>query len=278
MKFGFVFPKNDPAAAVEAAAEAELAGWDAFLTWEAPWGMDPWVTLGAAASRTEHIRLGTLLTPLAIRQPWKLASETATLDALSGGRVILSVGLGAIDTGFADFGLPTDKKHRAELVDEGLEILEGLWQSKPFPYRGKHFRIKEQSFITAPPPVQQRGGRPHIPIWMVGAWNRPKSMQRVLRCDGFLPNVLSADGKHQAVTPAIVAEMSGWFAENAPEGHAIDIVVEGTTPGDDVHRQQAAVRPFADAGAAWWIEAMWQAEDFDSLLRRIRHGPPRLEA
>jgi alkanesulfonate monooxygenase SsuD/methylene tetrahydromethanopterin reductase-like flavin-dependent oxidoreductase (luciferase family) len=89
---------------------------------------------------------------------------TATLDNLSGGRVILSVGLGWLDTGFDNFGEVTDRKARAELLDEGLDILTGLWRGQPFNYQGKHYKIKETSSHLPPPPIQQ----PRIPIWVVG--------------------------------------------------------------------------------------------------------------
>ena len=126
MKFGFVLPKGDARTAAEFAYQAEAAGWDGFFVWEPVWGIDAWVSLAAAAMRTQRIRLGTMLSPLSRMRPWKLASETATLDNLSGGRVILSVGLGAVDTGFEAFGEVIDRTTRAELLDEGLEILLGL--------------------------------------------------------------------------------------------------------------------------------------------------------
>src|SRR5579884_3475689 len=103
MHHGFVLPQGDAREAAELAREAEAAGWDAFFVWDPVWGVDPWVALAAAAMVTGRIRLGTMLTPVSRRRPWKLASETATLDRLSNGRVILAVGLGAIDTGFAAF-------------------------------------------------------------------------------------------------------------------------------------------------------------------------------
>ncbi|HSJ60770.1 MAG TPA: LLM class flavin-dependent oxidoreductase, partial [Jiangellaceae bacterium] len=96
MKFGFTLPSGDARTAAETAAIAEQAGWDGFFVWEPVWGVDAWVCLAAAAMRTKRIKLGTMLTPLSRMRPWKLASETATLDNLSGGRVILSVGLGAL--------------------------------------------------------------------------------------------------------------------------------------------------------------------------------------
>ncbi len=86
------------------------------------------------------------------------------MDNLSQGRVILSVGLGATNTGFEEFGEVTDRKTRAELLDESLDIVTGLWRGQPFNYAGKHYKIKECAFQPPPPPVQQPG----IPIWVVG--------------------------------------------------------------------------------------------------------------
>ena len=85
---------------VELAKEAEDCGWDGFFLWDhihwnGPPMLDPWVALAAIASATSRIRIGTMVTPLARRRPWKLARETVTLDHLSGGRLILGVGLGS---------------------------------------------------------------------------------------------------------------------------------------------------------------------------------------
>src|SRR5512135_103160 len=131
MKYGFVLPRGDAHTAADFARSSEEAGWDGFFVWEPVWGVDAWVSLAAAAMVTSRIRLGTMITPVSRMRPWKLASETATLDNLSNGRVILSVGLGAIDTGFEAFGEVTDRKARAELLDEGLEIVTGLWRGQP---------------------------------------------------------------------------------------------------------------------------------------------------
>jgi len=126
VKYGFVLPSGDARVAADLAYEAEQAGWDGFFVWEPVWVWDAWVSLAAAAMRTERIRLGTMITPASRMRPWKLASETVTLDHLSGGRVILSVGLGATDTGFDAFGEVTDRRTRAELLDESLDIITGL--------------------------------------------------------------------------------------------------------------------------------------------------------
>lgn len=281
MRYGFVFPGGDARTAAEFAYRAEAAGWDGFFVWEPVWGVDAWVSLTAAAMRTERIRLGTMITPLSRMRPWKLASETATLDNLSNGRVILSVGLGALDSGFAEFGEVTDRKTRAELLDEGLEILTGLWRGQPFNYTGKHYQVRETEFNPPAPPVQQ----PRIPIWVVGAWPRPKSMQRALRYDGLLPNIMGEDGKVRMSPPTpeeihtIKAYIDANRAATTPATAHFDIVVEGETPGGsaggDAQAAAAAVRPFGEAGATWWIEAMWTAPGLAQVLERVRQGPPR---
>ena len=259
MKFGFVMPSGDARAAADLAKRAEQAGWDGFFVWEPVWGVDAWVCLTAAAMVTEHIRLGTMITPLSRMRPWKLASETAALDNLSGGRVILSVGLGAPDTGFAAFGEVTERKTRAELLDEGLEILTGLWKGQPFRFAGKHYQVEPTDFMPPPPPLQQ----PRIPIWVVGAWPREKSMRRVLRYDGLLPSVIGADGAAGQAGPQDVRAARAYIEEHRTLQTPFDIVVEGVTPGDDKARAQAILTPWVEAGATWWIEAQWNADGME---------------
>jgi alkanesulfonate monooxygenase SsuD/methylene tetrahydromethanopterin reductase-like flavin-dependent oxidoreductase (luciferase family) len=278
MRFGFVLPSGDARTAADFAHDAEQAGWDGFFVWESVWGIDAWVSLTAAAMRTERIRLGTMLTPLSRMRPWKLASETVTLDNLSHGRVILAVGLGAPDTGFAAFGEVTDRKTRAELLDEGLDILTGLWQGQPFNYSGKHYIVTETTFSPPPPPVQQ----PRIPIWVVGAWPRPKSMRHVLRYDGLLPAVLGDNGQARQADPGDIRALAAYIAANRAATTPFDIIVEGETPGDDTAGAATTIRPWADAGATWWLETRWNlieaADSLDQVRERIRQGPPRLGA
>jgi alkanesulfonate monooxygenase SsuD/methylene tetrahydromethanopterin reductase-like flavin-dependent oxidoreductase (luciferase family) len=277
MKYGFVLPVGDARAVANFAYDAEQAGWDGLFVAETVWGNDAWISLTAAAMRTERIRLGTDLTPLSRMRPWKLASETVTLDHLSNGRVIVAVGLGAIDTGFAEFGEETDRKTRAELLDEGLDILTGLWRGQPFNYDGKHYKIKETTFFPPPPPVQQ----PRIPIWAVGAWPRMKSMRRVLRCDGILPAVMDEQGQWRDTTPDDIRAIRQYVEANRAETAPFDIVIEGETPGDDRAKAAAIADKWADAGATWWIETRWELpRDGDALKmvrQRILQGPPRRE-
>ncbi len=272
MKFGFVFPIGDARTAVEFAEAAELAGWDGFFVPDTVWGYDPWVMLTAVAMRTERIRLGPMITPLSRRRPWKVASETATLDNLSGGRLILSVGLGAPDTGFANFGEATDRQTRAELLDEGLAIIAGLWQGQPFNFQGKHYQVQQTDFFPPPPPAQQ----PRIPVWVVGAWPRPKSMARALRWDGVLPAKMNPDSTFSLLTPDDVRQMTAYIAAQRTAATPFDIVLEGETPGDDPAAAAGIVAPLQEAGVTWWLESRWQAAGLEEVLTRIKQGPPLL--
>ncbi|HEY9088668.1 MAG TPA: LLM class flavin-dependent oxidoreductase [Anaerolineaceae bacterium] len=272
MQYGFVLPAGDARAAAELAHIAESEGWDGFFMWEPIWGIDPWVGLAAAAMRTERIRLGTMLTPLPIRKPWKLAAETATLDNLSGGRVILSVGLGAAyDTGFANFGEEIDRKIRAEKMDEGLEILTGLWRGQPFAFSGKHYHLQPTDFRLPPPPVQQ----PRIPIWVVGAYPRRKSMNRALRYDGLIPMIFDAENKIVQATPELMKEVSAYVRRERQDSRPYDLIWEGITPGTDRAAAAAIVQPWAEAGVTWWMEAMWEVNDPRQVIERVRLGPPQ---
>jgi len=142
MQYGVTLPDHvDAPALVALGQEAEEAGWDGVFLWDPVWGLDPWITLTGVALRTTRVRLGTMLTPVSRRRPWTLASQLATLDHLSGGRVILPVGLGAAGpehtrSGFARVGEETNRTVRAQLLDEALEIVTGLWSGAPLHYQG----------------------------------------------------------------------------------------------------------------------------------------------
>ncbi|UCE15153.1 MAG: LLM class flavin-dependent oxidoreductase [Candidatus Heimdallarchaeota archaeon] len=274
MKYGVVFPRGDPLSAVSLAQEAENAKWDGFFMWEPIWGVDVWVTLSAIAMRTENIKLGTMVTPVSRCRPWKLVSETATLDQISNGRVILSVALGALDTGFKEFGEETDRRIRAKLLDEGLDIITGLWQGPPFSYVGKYYKIREANFFKRhPPPIPKQ--IPRIPIWVVGAWPRKKSMERVLRYDGILPTKIKDDGSFIPISPEDLFEIKTFIQENRSLTTPFDIVIEGTTPGNDQEKSLSITEPFAEAGATWWIEAMWTSDKLQVVRKRIQQGPPK---
>lgn len=273
MKFGFVVPFSDARLTSELAREAEAAGWDGIFVADLVWGVDAWVQLTAAAMATVSIRLGTMLTPLPWKQPWTVAGAAAALDNLSGGRVILSVGLGAPDAGAAGFGVVTDRKLRAELLDEGLDVLNGLWSDEPFAYDGTHYHVTPTDFRAPARPVQ----RPRVPTWAVGVWPSKKSMGRALRCDGLIPAVRGEDGARQA-TPEELTLISRFIAKERPAGAPFDIVIEGETPGSA--GVDATVAQWAAAGATWWTETRWSAGHdaggIAQVRRRLAAGPPRV--
>ncbi len=275
MQHGIILTAGDPREAAALAACAEAAGWDGVFTWDGvaigPGDTyDPWVLLAAVAMRTERVRLGPIVTPPARRRPWKLARETMTLDRLSGGRLVLPVGLGALDdAAFGAVGEPTDAPTRAELLDESLAILVGLWSGEPFAFDGRHYRFPALTF--RPRPIQE----PRIPIWVVGAWPAPRSMARAARWDGIVAQARAADGTPSEPTPAQLREMVAWTTrerEAAGLTGPYDVVAQGATPADP-RAAGAIVTPFRDAGATWWIEADWGA-DVDRLRGRIAAGPP----
>jgi alkanesulfonate monooxygenase SsuD/methylene tetrahydromethanopterin reductase-like flavin-dependent oxidoreductase (luciferase family) len=278
VRYGFLIPTGGPRVVAGLASEVEEAGWDGVFYWD---GIcvgevdtyDPWVVMAAMAMRTERVRIGAILTPPARRRPWKLARETVALDHLSGGRLVLPVGLGALDDGgFSKVGEPTGRKVRAHLLDESLEILTGLWSGEPFSYEGEHYQMEEMTF--RPPPVQ----RPRIPIWVVGAWPSRKSMGRALRYDGVLVAAVGGSAESSGVTPETIGEVKAYVEEKRDETTPFDIVWEGQTPGEDQGRAASIVRPYAEAGATWWIESPWMPPNEPKDLRvRIQQGPPRLD-
>jgi hypothetical protein len=220
-----------------------------------------------------------MLTPLPWRRPWKVAGQAVTLDQLSGGRAILSVGLGAVDAALGDTGEETGRRVRAERLDEGIDLIAGLWEGRRR-FAGRHYRIDLEArgdLDATGAPVQ----RPRIPIWVVGAWPRPRSMRRVLRCDGILPAVMADDGGFRETRPTDVTAMLAWLEEQGGVRPGFDVVTEGETPAGDPAAAAAQVAGWAEAGCTWWLETRWQLpHDSPERLRetreRLEAGPPRV--
>ena len=230
--FGELF---DPRVVAALAARAEDRGWDGFFVWDhvrySPPTLpvaDPWVALTAIALATERLTLGPLVTPVSRRRPHKLARETITLDRLSGGRLVLGVGLGSDNHGeFEDFGEVGEPRERARLLDEGLERLAEHWGD------------------FAPGPVER------IPVWVAARYPNRRPVRRAARWDGLFPIDLE--------TPEQLAEL----AAEVP-GPPFDLVVTnaaGTDPrpwadagatwcltGFGAQPKQAEVEAAIDAG------------------------------
>jgi alkanesulfonate monooxygenase SsuD/methylene tetrahydromethanopterin reductase-like flavin-dependent oxidoreductase (luciferase family) len=236
---------SEPALVAELAASAEAAGWDGFFVWDhirysAPTRLvaDPWVTLSAVAVATARVRIGPMVTPLSRRRVHKLARETVTLDRLSGGRLVLGVGLGSERHGeLGPFGDVEDPRQRARLLDEGLEKLTGYW--------GGEFE---------PPPLQQ----PRIPIWAAARWPNRRPVRRAARWDGLFPIELPGP----EALAELVAEVE---AERGAGAGPFDFVAE-VEPGEDP-------APWEQAGATWCLTGFGQTPRADAVRAAISSGP-----
>jgi alkanesulfonate monooxygenase SsuD/methylene tetrahydromethanopterin reductase-like flavin-dependent oxidoreductase (luciferase family) len=266
-----VLPGGSATEQLELGLLAEQAGWDGVFSWEAAYGVDPWSLLAAIAVRTSRVRLGTMLTPLPWRRPWKLASQVATLDQLSGGRAILAVGVGATDANLPDTGEVTDLRGRAEMLDEGIDLIRALWDGQS-EYHGRHYRYQSgrMDLTAAARPAQDR-----IPLWVVGVWPGEKSMRRVLRCDGVIPQYRLSG---RAAEPADARAVRNWLTGEGATPD-LDVVADGETPAEDPAAARAEVAGWDQAGCTWWLETRWGVqEDLSDRMRamreRIEAGPP----
>jgi alkanesulfonate monooxygenase SsuD/methylene tetrahydromethanopterin reductase-like flavin-dependent oxidoreductase (luciferase family) len=252
----------EPAVVAHLAAEAEEAGWHGVFVWDhLRWRpsvrrvADPWITLAAIATATECLRLGPMVTPLARRRPPKVARETATLDRLSGGRLILGVGLGS--DRFADelraTGEELDDRRRGQMLDESLEILTAAWSGRPVHHHSRHYTVDGISFL--PRPVQ----RPGVPVWAAGFPGNVKPLRRAARHDGFVPVNL----EHPDQLADIVTTITEF---RQPNTTPYDIAIALPPSADPA--------PYAKAGATWWLaEFPPETVSLDQVRGVLRDGP-----
>ena len=229
------------------------------------------------ALRTTRVRLGTMVTALPRRRPWKVARETVTLDHLSHGRLILGVGIGdtsvfVSDPSLTHFGEAASAVQRAAMLDEALDVLVGLWSGKPFTYQGKYYRVNQLTFL--PPPVQS----PRIPIWVGGGWPLRGPARRAARWDGSCLYRQPVAGASEHFTPDDVRALKA-FVRRHREGEApFDIALGGMSRGADWERERALIRSLAEAGATWWMEYLPPGTGgVDEVRARIARGPLRID-
>jgi hypothetical protein len=278
-----VVPYAEAREFAEIAALAESSGWDGVFTYETLWGVHAWVTLGAASMTTSRVKLGTLLTPAARWKPWDLASSVLTVDRLSEGRAVLSVGLGALHGGWTAFEADEGRRIRAEKLDDVLAIYDGLMRGQPFGYDGKHYSARPTEFQLPEPPVQ----RPRPPVWVVGVRvldrERQPSLDRAARWDGLLPQIIDAkDERRHLDRPDELAEIVGQVTARRTElglsGEPYDVIIEADSTGEFIQLEPSVPRVWAEAGATWWVESWWTIprgpDGLAELRRRIEAGPP----
>ncbi|WP_052423215.1 LLM class flavin-dependent oxidoreductase [Nonomuraea candida] len=245
---------GDPALLVELAVAAEEHGWDGVYLWDHLLYHDPgWpvvsptVVLSAIAARTRRIRLGVLMAALPRRRVQIVAKETATLDLLSGGRLVFGAGLGSMDAEYTEFGEDPDLKARAARLDDGLLELTRLWERLP------------------PGPVQ----RPRIPVWCPGRWPTRAGFRRAARWDGAMPT-FHDHGRDRPVPVEEFARVVGFLAGRRGSLDGFDIALEGRAA-------DGLVAEYAEAGMTWWVEAMgWWRGGAAEARTTIAAGPPRL--
>jgi alkanesulfonate monooxygenase SsuD/methylene tetrahydromethanopterin reductase-like flavin-dependent oxidoreductase (luciferase family) len=271
---------EDPGELIDLGVAAERAGFDGFFLWDhmvwandgdGPPIIDPWLVLAVVAANTTRIRLGTMITPVPRRRPWQLARETTTLDRISGGRLILGVGIGS--PAYGDFGIfhePVSDRERAELLDEGLDVLAGLWSGEKFSYQGKRFTIDPVRFT--PSPVQ----RPRIPVWVGGVLPAPRPIARAARWDGMVP-IRYAERRLVRPSAGDIADVRGQIEALRGPGQGgsaegVDLVVwaeVASAPGE----VEELAPGYEKAGATWWIEtARPEPGWWEGIQARVRRG------
>ena len=281
---------GEPARLIALAQAAERAGYDGFFIWDhlalAPDGrleiVDATVMLGALAQATTRLRLGAMITPLARRRPWKFAKEMATLDRLSGGRMVVGVGLGApAAVEFEAFGEDGSARGRAARLDEGLALFDALVRGAKVNHSGATYQLHDAQL--APPATQA----PRMPIWVAASLPATAGLRRAARWDGIFPVRVPQSILDGA--PVTALDWSQWWL-SAQDFVALNTELASlrtvTTPFDVVASGRVAQRPaaearahvaaYAAAGASWWCEWVDEASgSYAASLAAIERGPPR---
>lgn len=259
----------DAGALDEVAVAAEKAGFGAISLTEHPvpgagWlesgghqSLDPFVALGFAAAATTTLRLMTNLSVAPYRNPFLLAKAAATVDKLSGGRLILGLGAGYQKSEF--FALGVDAAERGALFEEALDVLPLHWSGEPFSYQGRHFNAR--NVIARPKPVQNP-----IPIWIGG--NTPAARRRAAqKGQGWLPMMAPPSVAATAQTTAINSrdELAGLIqgvkdaAAAAGRTEPLDFTCSygdqeiGSNPTVDADRHREQFAELEKVGATWCI-------------------------
>ena len=258
----------NPSLLVRLAQAAEAASWEALLLWDHlgfVWGAasgDPWIMLTMVAASTTHLKVGTSVSPLPRYRPHLLANTLTTLDILSGGRVVLGVGLGGVGGEYTAFNESGDHKVHAAMVDESLILLSQLWSGDPVVHHGTYYTV--ENIRLQPVPVQ----RPRIPIW-VGGESRA-ALQRAARWDGWIATGTAQDGS-MTKTPEDIARFVALINQYHGTETPFEVVLTGySTPSDG-----PLVRAYEQVGVTWWLESLHGFRgSVDEMMRRVVAGPP----
>jgi alkanesulfonate monooxygenase SsuD/methylene tetrahydromethanopterin reductase-like flavin-dependent oxidoreductase (luciferase family) len=286
-------PFANPKELVHLAELAEASGWDGFFLWDhSLWSwpepsdvVDPWTVLGAIAQVTQTISIGTMITPIARRRPWQLAREVTTLDHLSGGRVILGVGLGSPPTDFIPFWSSSDHvpdsasqpellaaevRERRRRYEVGLELLERFLAGEVVDHDDELFTVREVELRPRPSADHS------IPILVGG---NVKSAQAIALAAGHAGGVPIAFDGHDPREPTF-EEITEYAAALRKEVTAGVPLVALWAHTDGTPRAKSDVARYVSVGVNWWIETVAGADvhdndstPFDLLETRIKARP-----
>jgi len=236
VKFGILHSAQDPPRAenvgrryqevLAEAEEAERAGFDSFLFTEHHQVPDgycpaPLIAATAVAARTSRIKVGSAIIILPLYHPLRVAEDTAVLDAISLGRLILGVGQGYVAPEFEAYGIPMNQ--RPSRFEEGIEVIKRAWTEDGFSFNGKRFQMENVSI--SPKPVQ----KPRPPIWLA-AWSDP-GFERAARIgDAWCVDLINSFGTVQTwaetyrqycaangTTPYIAALREAWVGPTSEQ-------------------------------------------------------------
>ncbi len=263
---------SDPRAVARMATAAEASGWDGLSTWDVlattmGGGADPFLALAAAASATERIRVIVSVVALARRRPQLVAQAAASLDLLSGGRLVLGLGAGADRPDFEAFGEPFETSERIAAMDEAAGLVDAWLRGETVDRAGQRFAATQVA--VGPRPVQQ----PRPPIWL-GASGRAGALRRAARWDGWIAVSINEDGVTLGLTPgafaAQVERVRGEVAALGRDPATYEVAVFGQ---DGLGAARAA--EYEAGGATWWLESYSPMRgSLDDLLEAVSKGPP----
>ena len=276
MKFGVTVPNNwgieDVSVALSFGPLAEELGYDSV------WVMDhlfnngyirerlddkpyyhPLATLSYLSATTRSVLLGTSVLVLPYHNPVELAKYTATLDQMSGGRVTLGVGVGAMAEEFDALGIPMSE--RASLTNESIRVMRELWASPAPSYHSARWNFDDLRF--SPKPVQQ----PHIPLWIGGA--SPGALRRAARLgDGWHPSGVNPED-YAAYREQIINMAEGMGRNPASLAWSARVEVEATPgpsseraanrarlPGNDLEQAALSIAAYREAGVEHLVLAL----------------------
>lgn len=312
MRYGIYVPNlwhyGSVGALTDLAVAAEESGWESFFIWDHLLVgddisvVDSQIALAAIAAATSPRlqRIGSLVTPLARRRPWKVAREIAALQELSHGRLVTGFGLGQpLEYEFTSMELDTPSKRGAAL-DDALDLLAKFLSGEAFSWErpqnrvdriGGPARVDASPFLPRPEPMP--------PIWIAGCINRaePEAVRssdnyhplmverelhqptapfrRAARFQGVFPVGMPWDNE----TPLTPEEITRVIALTFPDGTPpsdFEVVSCGRSGGADAPVKLSDLARYEDAGVTTWLEAPPDLASHDEALAIIRLGPPSL--